>query len=180
MATRLVWIDMEMTGLDVSKDVILEIATVVTDENLNVVAETPNMVINHSVQTLERMNDWSREHHAKSGLVDEVLNSDISLVEAEAVTLDLVSRHVDEHKAPLCGNTVWQDRRFLIQYMPTLEAYLHYRIIDVSSIKELARAWRPEVLDSATEKNKTHRALEDIRESIAELAYYQSKFFNFP
>lgn len=177
MVARLVWIDMEMSGLDVVNDVILEIATIVTDENLNVVAETPNMVIHHSAETLERMNDWSREHHTESGLVDEVLGSEISLVEAEAVTLDMVSRHVEEHKAPLCGNTIWQDRRFLMKYMPTLEAYFHYRIIDVSSIKELARMWRPDVLNAAKEKAKNHRALDDIRESIDELAYYQSSFF---
>ena len=177
MAARLVWIDMEMSGLDVANDVILEIATVVTDENLNVVAETPNMVIHHSAETLEQMNDWSREHHTESGLVEEVLDSEISLVEAEAVTLDLVSRHVEEHEAPLCGNTVWQDRRFLMKYMPTLEAYFHYRIIDVSSIKELARMWRPDVLSAAKEKAKTHRAMDDIRESIEELAHYQSSFF---
>ena len=177
MSERLVWIDMEMTGLDVETDVILEIATVVTDENLNVLDQTPNMVISHPPEFQANLNEWSAEHHAASGLLDEVEKSMISLAEAEAVSLAMVSKHVGRQQAPLCGNSVWQDRRFLCKYLPTLENFLHYRIVDVSSMKELVRIWLPELTEMVPQKQKTHRALDDIHESIAELKFYQGQIF---
>lgn len=164
-----------MTGLDVENDVILEIATVITDNDLNIVDETDSIVIRQPESVLETMNDWSKEHHAASGLLDRVRQSEISLEEAEATTFDFVRRKVEIHASPLCGNSIWQDRRFLARYMPTLEHYLHYRVIDVSTVKELARRWAPELLDSLTKKAQ-HRALDDIRESIAELRLYREHF----
>ena len=164
-----------MTGLDVENDVILEIATVITDNDLNIVDETDSIVIRQPESVLESMNDWSKEHHATSGLIERVRQSEISLEEAEATTFDFVRRNVEIHASPLCGNSIWQDRRFLARYMPTLEHYLHYRVIDVSTVKELARRWAPELLDSLTKKAQ-HRALDDIRESIAELRLYREHF----
>ena len=177
MARHLVWMDMEMTGLDVEHDVILEIATIITDSNLTVIAQTPNMVIHQSEEALADMNAWSLEHHTNSGLLDEVAKSLISVFEAEAVTLELVSKFTEKDEAPLCGNSIWKDRFFLSRYMPTLEDYLHYRIIDVSSLKELVRVWQPKVYESAKEKKKGHRALDDILESIEELKFYRKHFF---
>ena len=172
---RLVWIDLEMTGLDIEKDVILEIATIITDNQLNVVEESDSMVIRQPESVLAAMNDWSRKHHAESGLLDRVRESEISIEEAEATTYDLVRKHVEIHTSPLCGNSVWQDRRFLARYMPTLEHYLHYRLIDVSTVKELARRWAPSLLDQVA-KQAQHRALDDIRESINELKLYREHF----
>ena len=173
---NLVWIDLEMTGLDADTDVILEIATLVTDGALRVVAEGPELAIHHHAATLARMDDWNVSHHTASGLLDRVRHSEVSVTEAEAVTLAFVARHCVSKASPLCGNTVWQDRRFLMRHMPTLNDYLHYRIIDVSSVKELARRWRPEILAGVRKKN-VHRAMEDIRESIAELRHYRELFF---
>ncbi|MCY4128339.1 MAG: oligoribonuclease [Gammaproteobacteria bacterium] len=172
---RLVWIDLEMTGLDVEKDVILEIATIITDSDLNIVEESDSMVIRQPESVLATMNEWSRTHHTESGLLDRVRESEISLEEAEATTYDLVRKHVEIHTSPLCGNSVWQDRRFLARYMPTLEHYLHYRLIDVSTVKELARRWAPSLLDQVA-KQAQHRALDDIRESINELKLYREHF----
>jgi len=172
----LVWIDMEMTGLDPEVDVILEIASLVTDDNLEVVAEGPSLAIHQDESVLEGMDAWNTEHHTASGLVERVRRSEVSVVEAEALTLAFVQGHADRHAAPLCGNTVWQDRRFLKRYMPVLEAWLHYRIVDVSSVKELARRWRPELVEGFKKAN-THRAMEDIRESVAELRHYRDAFF---
>ena len=174
---RLVWIDLEMTGLDADVDVILEIATLVTDSTLRIVAEGPEVAIHHDAAVLARMDDWNVRHHTASGLLERVRRSEASVVEAEAVTLAFLARHVRAGHSPLCGNTVWQDRRFLMRYMPTLNDYLHYRIIDVSTVKELARRWRPESVAGIT-KTGSHRAMADIRESVAELEHYRESFFN--
>jgi len=171
----LVWMDLEMTGLDPDRDTILEIATIITDGNLQVREEGPVFAIHHPPSVLEAMDEWNREHHAASGLTARVTASSVTMEEAEARTLELVRRHCSERSAPLCGNSIWQDRRFLVRYMPTLEAYLHYRIVDVSSIKELAARWYPD-LEPPTKRN-AHMALDDIRESIAELRYYRENIF---
>ena len=174
---NLVWIDLEMTGLDSAADVILEIATLVTDAELNIIAEGPELAIRHDEATLARMDDWNQKHHAASGLLDRVRRSEVSVVEAEAVTLAFVASHTKRHASPLCGNTVWQDRQFLMRHMPTLNDHLHYRIVDVSTVKELARRWRPDLF-AAVKKKNAHRAMADIRESIAELRHYRDSFFN--
>ncbi len=164
-----------MTGLDVENDVILEIATIITDNELNIVEESDSLVVWQPESVLATMNEWSRTHHAESGLLDRVRKSEISIEEAEATTFDLVRKHVEIHTSPLCGNSVWQDRRFLARYMPTLDHYLHYRLIDVSTLKELARRWAPNLLEGVTKKAQ-HRALDDIRESINELKLYREQF----
>lgn len=167
---------MEMTGLDPEVDVILEIATIVTDSELNVIAEGPVLPISQPESALAGMDAWNTEHHTASGLVDRVRRDGVSVTEAEARTLDFIARHTAPGTSPLCGNTIWQDRRFLIRYMPEVAGFLHYRIIDVSSIKELVFRWRPELL-SQMRKGNAHRALEDIRESIDELRLYREKLF---
>lgn len=174
---KLVWIDLEMTGLDADVDVILEIATLVTDSALRIVAEGPELAIHHDAAVLARMDDWNVRHHTASGLLERVRHSEVSVVEAEAVTLAFVAEHVPAKVSPLCGNTVWQDRRFLMRYMPTLNDHLHYRIIDVSTIKELARRWRPESV-AGVRKAGSHRAMADIRESLRELKHYRESFFH--
>ena len=179
VAGKLVWMDLEMTGLDPEHDVILEMASIVTDADLNVIAEGPEIAIAHTEVELAVMDDWNVKHHTASGLLARVRSVGISTAEAEAVTLAFLERHVEKGQSPLCGNTIWQDRRFLVRYMPTLESYLHYRMIDVSTIKELARRWSPDLLAGFTKENR-HLALADIRESIAELAYYRSHFFKLP
>ncbi len=175
MAANLIWMDLEMTGLDPDNDVIIEMATIVTDSELNVIAEGPVFAIATPEAKLASMDEWNQTHHGASGLLERVRKSQVSTLEAEAQTLAFIERHAEKNTAPLCGNSIWQDRRFLARYMPTLESYLHYRIIDVSSIKELARRWRPELLDAFSKEN-THTALADIRESIAELRYYRAHF----
>lgn len=172
---NLVWMDLEMTGLDPERDTILEIATIITDSELNIVAEGPNIAIHHPDSVLEAMNDWCKVHHAKSGLTERVRQSTIGMKEAEARTLNFIRRHVPENTSPLCGNSVHQDRRFLVRYMPELEAWLHYRNIDVSTIKELGSRWYPKL--RAPRKKAEHLALADIRESIAELIFYREHFF---
>jgi oligoribonuclease len=167
--------DLEMTGLDPEKERIIEIATIVTDGELNVVAEGPVMAVRQSESLLAAMDDWNQRHHSASGLLDRVRRQGVSEREAEAATLAFLERHVDKKRSPLCGNTIWQDRRFLTRYMPTLEDYLHYRMVDVSSIKELVRRWRPDLMPGFTKKNE-HTALADIRESIEELRYYREHF----
>jgi oligoribonuclease len=173
----LVWIDMEMSGLDPEKNVILEIATIVTNEALEVIAEGPDIVLSHSLDLLKGMDDWNREHHRKSGLWDAVLTSTTSLAEASQKTLEFIQQHTQPRKSPLCGNSIWQDRRFISRYMRDLDHYLHYRMIDVSTIKELARRWHPSVHDKKAKKTGNHRALDDIRESIEELRYYKEHLF---
>lgn len=175
MIEPLVWIDLEMTGLDPEQHVIVEIATLVTDADLRILAHGPEMVIHHSEAVLDRMDDWSRSQHKASGLLDRVRASNDDCGQAEQRTMDFLSRHCRQGASPLCGNSVWQDRRFLIKHMPRLEAFLHYRIIDVSTVKELSKRWYPD-LPKFT-KHKPHLALEDIKESIDELKYYRERVF---
>lgn len=169
---RLVWLDLEMTGLNVEKDVIIEIATVVTDAQLNIVAEGPAMAIYYPDPFLAEMDEWNVKHHTKSGLITAVETSTITPEMAEQLTLDFLRQHVEPGVSPICGNSVWQDRRFISKYMPTLEKFFHYRHIDVSSIKELARRWKPEIVVKK-EDSSAHRALSDVLESIAELRHYR-------
>lgn len=172
---RLVWMDLEMTGLDADNDQILEIATVITDTDLNLIENGPELVIHQSEDVLNSMNDWCKEHHGASGLTEKVRNSRVSLSEAEQLTFDFIKQHVSLEQAPLCGNSIHQDRNFLAVHMPTLHEYLHYRNIDVSSIKELTFRWYPD-LPKFKKANK-HTALEDILESIEELKYYKQQVF---
>lgn len=174
---NLVWLDLEMTGLDPKSCTVLEIGAIVTDGDLNLIAEGPSIAIHHSEKTLRSMEAWSRHHHKKSGLTDECRASKISLKKAERLVLDFVKEHCKEKAAPLCGNTVWQDRRFLVKYMPKLESFLHYRVIDVSSIKELVVRWYPEDHKAPRLKQQTHRVRADILESIDELRHYRDKVF---
>jgi len=170
--TRLVWIDLEMTGLDPDTDSIIEIATLVTDQDLNILAEGPELAIRHPVESLEAMDDWNRNTHSKSGLWGRVLASEVDAAQAEAATLAFLAQWLPAGKSPMCGNSICQDRRFLARGMPQLERWFHYRNLDVSTIKELARRWQPQVLNGFT-KAGTHTALSDIRESVAELAHYR-------
>lgn len=169
---RLIWIDLEMTGLDPLTDSILEIATIVTDGDLNVLAEGPALAIQHPLAVLEAMDDWNRGTHRKSGLWDRVLTSPHSLAEAEALSCEFLSRWIAAGKSPMCGNSICQDRRFLARLMPRLERWFHYRNLDVSTVKELARRWAPSVLDGVA-KTGAHTALADARESIEELRHYR-------
>jgi len=173
-ADNLIWIDMEMTGLDPASCAPIEIATIVTNSQLEILAEGPNVVINQPDSLLDAMDDWNTRHHSASGLVDAVRASALSCAEAEKLTLEFVAKWTLAGRSPLCGNSVGQDRRFLRRYMPTLEAHFHYRVIDISTIKELARRW----YDAAgPPKGQAHRALDDIRESIAELVFYRETIF---
>jgi len=176
---NLVWMDMEMTGLDPESERILEIATIITDSSLAILAEGPVVTVKQSEALLTGMDEWNTEHHNDSGLVDRVRAEGVTESEAEQATLEFVSRYVDAGKSPLCGNSVGQDRRFLVRFMPKLEQFLHYRNLDVSTIKELAVRWRPE-LASNVQKTGAHRALDDIKESIEELKFYKEHFFKLP
>ena len=174
----LAWIDLEMTGLDPSRHVIVEIATLLTDDALNPVADGPDLVVHAQPGQLEQMDGVVRRMHARSGLLAAVEESPLSLADAGRQTLDFLRAHIGEPGiVPLCGNSIGTDRRFLAAQLPELEAFFHYRSIDVSTLKELCRRWYPDVLAAAPPKAETHRALEDIRESIAELAYYRSTIF---
>ncbi|WP_459206859.1 oligoribonuclease [Pseudomonas sp. MLB6B] len=172
---NLIWIDLEMTGLDPDNDVIIEMATIVTDSDLNTLAEGPVIAIHHSDDVLARMDEWNTRTHGNSGLTQRVRDSRTSMAEAEAQTLAFLEQWVPKGKSPICGNSIGQDRRFLYRHMPTLESYFHYRNLDVSTLKELAARWAPHVRDSF-QKGGTHLALDDIRESIAELQHYREHF----
>ncbi len=176
MNANLVWIDLEMTGLDPQHDRIIEMATIITDGDLNMLAEGPVLAIQQPKALLDGMDEWNQTHHSASGLLKRIASEGVSEIEAQARTLAFVESHVGPGTAPLCGNTIWQDRRFLSQYMPMLEAYLHYRMIDVSSIKELAKRWLPNIAAGVVKTNQ-HTALADIRESIEELRYYRDHLF---
>ncbi|SDK56965.1 oligoribonuclease [Microbulbifer yueqingensis] len=173
---NLIWIDLEMTGLDPEKERIIEIATIVTDSRLNVLAEGPTMAVHQSDALLAAMDEWNTEQHGGSGLVKRVRESNISEREAERETLEFLRQWVPEGASPMCGNSIGQDRRFLVRYMPQLESYFHYRNLDVSSVKELARRWRPDVLEGV-KKESSHLALDDIHDSINELRHYRDNFF---
>ena len=169
---RLIWIDLEMTGLDTVNDSILEIATVVTDAHLEVLAEGPELAIAHPLSALDGMDEWNRHQHGKSGLWQRVLESSVDTSAAEAMTLEFLAAWVPANASPMCGNSICQDRRFLHRLMPALERHFHYRNLDVSTIKELARRWAPAVLGGVRKQAK-HTALSDVRDSIAELAHYR-------
>jgi len=173
---NLIWLDLEMTGLEPKVDVILEIATIVTDSQLTILAEGPVLAIYQPDIVLDTMSEWCIEHHGKSGLTQRCRNSRVTLQQASEATIAFVQQYVSPGKSPMCGNSIGQDRRFLNKYMPEFEAYFHYRNLDVSTIKELARRWRPDVL-AQVNKQGAHLALDDIRESIAELVTYREHFF---
>ena len=175
--TNLIWIDLEMTGLVPEKDIIIEIATVVTDANLNVLAEGPSVAIHQNNKHLDGMDEWNTRQHTKSGLVQRVKESEISVNEAEKQTLDFLMKYVDPGASPMCGNSICQDRRFLYNYMPKLEKFFHYRHIDVSTLKELAVRWKPDVVTTSFKESK-HLALSDIYDSINELKHYREHFID--
>lgn len=174
-APPLVWMDLEMSGLDPDTCQILEIATLITDGDLNVIAEGPDIVVHQPDSVLDAMDAWCTQQHGHSGLTAQVKASTVALAEAEARTLEFLRAHCPPGKSPLCGNSIGHDRRFLLRYMPQVSGFLHYRMVDVSSIKELTRRWYPSL--SAPRKGETHRALDDIRESIAELRFYRERVF---
>lgn len=175
--TNLIWLDLEMTGLEPEHDVILEIASIVTDSQLNILAEGPVFAIHQSDNVLDNMSQWCIDVHGKSGLTKRCRESTVDLATASAHTIAFLEQYVPKGSSPMCGNSIGQDRRFINKYMPEFEEYFHYRNLDVSTVKELARRWKPEVLDKVVKKG-VHLALDDIRESIAELKVYQEHFFN--
>lgn len=177
-SSHLIWVDLEMTGLDPDNDLIIEIATIVTDKNLNILAQGPVLAVHQSDSALAAMDDWNQQHHGQSGLIKRVKASTINDAEAEQQTLAFLKQWVPENTSPMCGNSIGQDRRFLYRYMPNLEAYFHYRNIDVSTVKELAARWAPLIKDGF-KKQSSHQALDDIIESIEELRYYREHFIKF-
>jgi oligoribonuclease len=172
---NLIWIDLEMTGLNPEADRIIEVATIVTDSQLNILAEGPVIAVHQEDQIMNSMDEWNTRTHGKTGLTERVKNSRTVENEAEKQTIDFLKQYVGKNQSPMCGNSICQDRRFLARYMPELEAWFHYRNLDVSSIKELAKRWKPEILGGYSKKN-THQAMDDIRESIEELQYYRKHF----
>jgi len=176
---NLIWIDLEMTGLNPDADVIIEIATLVTDPHLNILAEGPVLAVKQPEQVLAAMDDWNQKTHGQSGLIQRVRDSRLDEAEAERQTLQFLQQWVDEKASPMCGNSICQDRRFLARHMPRLERYFHYRNLDVSSVKEIARRWNPAVLAGFNKVSK-HIALDDIKDSIEELAHYRAHFFRMP
>ncbi len=175
-ASNLIWIDLEMTGLDTQNDYIIEIATIVTDSELNEIAEGPMLAIHQSDEIMQAMDEWNTNQHGKSGLTERVKNSTLSVADAERETLQFLSKYVPKGASPMCGNSICQDRRFMARLMPELEDYFLYRNLDVSSIKELAKRWSPEIAKGVV-KSGAHLALDDTRDSINELRYYREKFF---
>jgi len=174
---NLIWIDMEMSGLNPDSDRVLEVAIVITDSQLNIVAEGPVKVVYQSDEVFERMDAWNKSTHKKSGLIDRVKAAGESEMKVEAEMLAFLARHVEPNTSPMCGNSICQDRRFLARHMPRLEAFFHYRNLDVSTLKELARRWKPAIMTGFAKHGK-HEALADIHESIEELKYYREKFIN--
>jgi len=172
---NLIWIDLEMTGLQPESDVIIEIATIVTDKYLEVLAEGPVLAVRQSAATLSSMDDWNRRQHGSSGLADRVLASNVDTAAAEAATLRFLEGWVEPGRSPMCGNSICQDRRFLARLMPKLERFFHYRNLDVSTLKELAQRWAPHIAQSF-QKSSSHLALDDVRESIRELKFYRERF----
>lgn len=178
MSGHLLWMDMEMSGLEPERDRVLELATIITTANLEVVAEGPDLVVFQADEVLAAMDAWNTQHHGASGLTEKVKASTVSDAEAEAATLAFINSHFGARERPvLCGNSIHQDRRFIRRYLPALDARLHYRMVDVSTIKELARRWYPAEVAVMPAKNDSHRALDDIRESIAELRWYRERLF---
>ena len=175
---NLIWVDLEMSGLDPNHDKILEIATIVTDSHLNTLAEGPVLVIHQPNEVLHTMDDWNHDHHTKTGLIDKVKSSTVTEAQAQEQTLDFLKQYLPFGASPMCGNSICQDRRFLYQHMPKLEEFFHYRNVDVSTIKELVRRWKPSVLDLVKKAGK-HVALDDIKDSIAELQLYRKEVFQF-
>lgn len=174
----LVWIDLEMTGLDPKIHSIVEIATLITDDNLEIIEEGPDLVVSAAPEQLSKMDDYVMRMHTKSGLLQEIESSTISLEEAGHETLTFIKKHISTAKTvPLCGNSIGTDRRFLAEYLPDIENYLHYRSVDVSSIKELGKRWYPELIKAAPPKSRGHRAMDDIKESLEELKYYREAIF---
>jgi oligoribonuclease len=172
---NLVWVDMEMTGLEPDTDRIIEVAVVVTDMHLNVLAEGPVFAIHQSDETLDKMDNWNKGTHGRSGLIERVKASTVTEAQAEQELIDFMRKWVPKGKSPMCGNTIGQDRRFMVRYMPKLEAFFHYRNIDVSTLKELGKRWKPEMV-AGFKKHQMHTALADIVESIEELKYYREHF----
>ena len=174
---NLIWIDLEMTGLAPNADRILEIATLITDANLNIIAEGPNLAVRQSDELLDGMDDWNQRHHSKTGLIEKVKNSRIDDKEAERQTIEFLVQYSDKGASPMCGNSICQDRRFLANCMPELEEFFHYRNLDVSSVKELVRRWKPEILEGLVKKG-THIAMDDIKDSVIELVHYREHFID--
>jgi len=174
---NLIWIDLEMTGLDTDRDHIIEIATIVTDSELNTLAEGPVFAVHQPDSVLDGMDEWNTRQHGQSGLTERVRNSTVDLRAAEQQTIDFLRQYLPAGKSPMCGNSICQDRRFLAREMPALERFFHYRNLDVSTLKELVKRWRPDLVGGFS-KNASHLALDDIRDSIAELKYYREHFLN--
>jgi len=174
---HLIWIDLEMTGLIPESDRIIEIATIITNTDLQIIDEGPVLAIHQPEKYIQGMDDWNKRHHGASGLIERVRLSPNNESEAEQATIKFLGQYCERGFSPMCGNSICQDRRFLARYMPTLEAFFHYRNLDVSSVKELAKRWRPDIADGL-KKESSHKALEDIRDSIEELRYYREHFFN--